>query len=118
MWDVVNEAIGDGGEGLQRDSVYSRTTGIEFMVTAFEAARAKDPKVVLKDLEGERNEQVEKEIPHGEMFTIKRIDVNNVEIEMKLLPTTVDKKYNSSCAKQAEQSIGSLVLGRASLDIC
>jgi len=51
-------------------------------------------KVVLKELEGERNEQVEKEIPHGEMFDIKRIDVNNVEFEMKLPPTTVDKKYD------------------------
>ena len=43
MWDVVNEAIGDGEEGLLRDSVYSRTTGIDFIVTAFKAARAKDP---------------------------------------------------------------------------
>ncbi|MBC8876066.1 MAG: hypothetical protein H8E44_42110, partial [Planctomycetes bacterium] len=51
-------------------------------------------KVVLKELEGERNEQVEKEIPHGEMFDIKRIDVGNVEFEMKLPPTTVDKKYD------------------------
>jgi hypothetical protein len=51
-------------------------------------------KVVLKELEGERNAQVEKEIPHGEMFTVKRIDVNNVEFEMTLPPTTVDKKYD------------------------
>ena len=43
-WDVVNEAIGDDDEGLLRDSVYSRTTGIDFIVTAFKAARAKDPK--------------------------------------------------------------------------
>ena len=47
MWDVVNEAIGDGNEGLLRDSVYSRTTGIDFIVTAFKAARAKDPDAVL-----------------------------------------------------------------------
>ena len=47
MWDVVNEAIGDGDEGLLRDSVYSRTTGIDFIVTAFKAARAKDPDAVL-----------------------------------------------------------------------
>lgn len=47
MWDVVNEAIADGGDGLLRDSVYSRTTGIEFIVTAFKAARAKDPDALL-----------------------------------------------------------------------
>jgi endo-1,4-beta-xylanase len=47
MWDVVNEAIGDGGEGLLRDSVYSRTTGIDFIVAAFKAARAKDPDALL-----------------------------------------------------------------------
>lgn len=47
MWDVVNEAIGDGNEDLLRDSVYSRTTGIDFIVTAFKAARAKDPDALL-----------------------------------------------------------------------
>lgn len=47
MWDVVNEAVGDGDEGLLRDSVYSRTTGIDFIVTAFKAARAKDPDALL-----------------------------------------------------------------------
>jgi len=51
-------------------------------------------KVVLKELEGERNELVEKEIPHGELFTQKRIDVNNVEFEMQLPPTTIEKKYD------------------------
>ena len=40
MWDVVNEAISDGDDGLLRDSVYSRATGIDFIVTAFKAARA------------------------------------------------------------------------------
>lgn len=47
MWDVVNEALADGDEGLLRDSVYSRTTGIDFIVTAFKAARAKDPDALL-----------------------------------------------------------------------
>ncbi len=46
-WDVVNEAIGDSGEGLLRDSVYSRTTDIDFLVTAFQAAKAKDPDALL-----------------------------------------------------------------------
>jgi hypothetical protein len=51
-------------------------------------------KVVLKEILGERNEQKEKEIPHADMFTVKRIDVNNVEYEVKLPPTTIDKKYD------------------------
>ncbi len=47
MWDVVNEAIGDSNEGLLRDSVYSRSTGMDFIVTAFKAARAADPDALL-----------------------------------------------------------------------
>jgi GH35 family endo-1,4-beta-xylanase/lysophospholipase L1-like esterase len=47
MWDVVNEAIGDGDEGFLRDSVYSRTTGLDFIVAAFKAARAADPDALL-----------------------------------------------------------------------
>jgi len=51
-------------------------------------------KVVLKELEGERNELVEKEIPHAEMFDAKRIDTANVEFAMQLPPTTIEKKYD------------------------
>lgn len=51
-------------------------------------------KVVLKELDGERNEQTEETIPYEEFFTEKRIDVNNVEFEIALPPTTVDKKYD------------------------
>ena len=47
MWDVVNEAVADSGDTLLRDSVYSRATGIDFIVTAFKAARAKDPDALL-----------------------------------------------------------------------
>jgi GH35 family endo-1,4-beta-xylanase len=47
MWDVVNEAVADSGDSLLRDSVYSRTIGIDFVVTAFKAARAKDPDALL-----------------------------------------------------------------------
>ncbi|MEE8451393.1 MAG: hypothetical protein V3R99_05735 [Thermoguttaceae bacterium] len=51
-------------------------------------------KVVLKELEGERNDLVEKEIPHADLFEIKRIDTANVEFEMQLPPTTIEKKYD------------------------
>src|SRR5690606_25659564 len=46
-WDVVNEALADDGEALLRDSVFSRACGIDFIVTAFKAARAKDPDALL-----------------------------------------------------------------------
>lgn len=47
MWDVVNEAVADSGDSLLRDSVYSRATGIDFIVAAFQAARARDPDALL-----------------------------------------------------------------------
>jgi len=47
MWDVANEALADGGETLLRDSIYSRNTGIDFLVTAFQAARESDPNALL-----------------------------------------------------------------------
>jgi hypothetical protein len=51
-------------------------------------------KMQLMEITGERNEMKEKEIPHGDKVTTKRIDVNNVEFEVQLAPTTVDKKYD------------------------
>ena len=51
-------------------------------------------KVVLKQLDGERNELVEKEIPHEEIFTPKRIDTGNVEFDVKLPPTSIERKYD------------------------
>ena len=51
-------------------------------------------KVVMKEVLGERNEAKEKEIPHAEMFTEKRIDTGNVEFEVKLPPTSIEKKYD------------------------
>jgi GH35 family endo-1,4-beta-xylanase len=47
MWDVVNEAVGDSDEGMLRDSIYSRATGMDFIGTAFKTARAKDPDALL-----------------------------------------------------------------------
>lgn len=47
MWDVVNEALADGDDGYLRDSIYTKTTGIDFIETAFRAAHAKDPDALL-----------------------------------------------------------------------
>jgi hypothetical protein len=51
-------------------------------------------RVVLKEILGERQDQQEREIPHATMFTERRIDVNNVEFDIRLPPTTIDKKYD------------------------
>jgi GH35 family endo-1,4-beta-xylanase len=65
MWDVVNEAVADGGDEILRDSVYSRTTGIDFVVAAFKAAREHDPDALLiyndynDNLPGKREKVIE-----------------------------------------------------------
>ena len=51
-------------------------------------------KVVLKEILGERNQAKENEIPYAGLFAEKRIDVHNVEFEVKLPPTSIDKKYD------------------------
>jgi hypothetical protein len=51
-------------------------------------------KVVLKKLTGERNEQKEEDLPYQDFFQEKRIDVDNVEFEVTLPPTSVDTKYD------------------------
>jgi hypothetical protein len=51
-------------------------------------------KVVLKEVLGERNDVTEETIPHDEFFKPKRVDVNNVEFEVSLPPTKIDKKYD------------------------
>ena len=48
----------------------------------------------MKEILGERNDVTEETIPYDEMFKEKRIDVNNVEFEMQLPPTKIDKKYD------------------------
>ena len=62
MWDVVNEALSDGDEGLLRDSVYSRTSDIEFVVKAFETARkhAPDALLIYNDYNGHKPGKREK----------------------------------------------------------
>lgn len=51
-------------------------------------------KVVMKEISGERNDTVEKEISSEAMFSYKRIDIGHVEFEVDLPPTRVDLKYD------------------------
>ena len=50
--------------------------------------------VEMHEILGERNDVEEKVIPHEKMFSADRIDVNNVEFEVDLPPTTIKKKYD------------------------
>ncbi len=58
-WDVVNEPVAEDGNGL-RDSLWSRNLGLEdYMMLAFQFARAADPNAVLlvNEYNLERNPQ-------------------------------------------------------------
>ncbi len=46
-WDVVNEALADGGPGILRDSPWRRIIGDDFIDQAFRFAREADPKAEL-----------------------------------------------------------------------
>lgn len=60
-WDVVNEAIADGGPGPLRDSPWRRIIGEDFIDHAFRAAREADPDAELYyndyGIENERKRQ-------------------------------------------------------------
>lgn len=47
MWDVVNEVLADSEGEYLRDSGWTRATGEEFVVKAFQYARAADPDAML-----------------------------------------------------------------------
>lgn len=51
-------------------------------------------KVELKELTGERDQQKEKVVPHEKIFKTERIDVNRVEFEIQVPPTTVEDKFD------------------------
>ena len=46
-WDVVNEAVADGGNGLLRDSPWKRIIGEDFVLKAYEFAHDADPQMEL-----------------------------------------------------------------------
>ena len=48
VWDVVNEAIADGGTNILRDSPWSRIIGPDFIAKAFEYAHEADPNAILR----------------------------------------------------------------------
>jgi endo-1,4-beta-xylanase len=48
VWDVVNEAIDDGGTNILRSSPWSRIIGPDFIAKAFEYAHEADPDAILR----------------------------------------------------------------------
>jgi endo-1,4-beta-xylanase len=47
-WDVVNEAIADGGTNILRNSLWSEIIGPDFIAKAFEYAHEADPDAILR----------------------------------------------------------------------
>jgi endo-1,4-beta-xylanase len=47
-WDVVNEAIADGGTNVLRNSLWLEIIGPDFIAKAFEYAHEADPEVILR----------------------------------------------------------------------
>ncbi|HEX8465740.1 MAG TPA: endo-1,4-beta-xylanase, partial [Abditibacterium sp.] len=47
QWDVVNEAISDGGDAILRDSPWRRAIGDDYIAEAFRAAHRADPDALL-----------------------------------------------------------------------
>ena len=48
VWDVVNEAIADGGTNLLRNSLWEQIIGPDFIAKAFEYAHEADPDAILR----------------------------------------------------------------------
>ena len=48
VWDVVNEAIADGGTNILRTSPWEQIIGPDFIAKAFEYAHEADPKAILR----------------------------------------------------------------------
>jgi endo-1,4-beta-xylanase len=48
VWDVVNEAIADGGTNILRDSPWSQIIGPDFIAKAFQYAHEADPDAILR----------------------------------------------------------------------
>ena len=48
VWDVVNEAVADGGPDTLRNSLWRQIIGPDFIAKAFEYAHEADPKAILR----------------------------------------------------------------------
>jgi endo-1,4-beta-xylanase len=48
VWDVVNEALADGGTNILRNSLWTQIVGDDFIAKAFEYAHEADPDAILR----------------------------------------------------------------------
>jgi endo-1,4-beta-xylanase len=79
-WDVVNEALADGTDGYLRDSGWTRATGEEFLVKAFEAARAADSGAMLiyNDYRCDTEDKRKKLLRLAKMFKSRSVPVDAI----------------------------------------
>ena len=48
VWDVVNEALADGGTNILRNSLWTEIIGPDFIAKAFQYAHEADPDAILR----------------------------------------------------------------------
>jgi endo-1,4-beta-xylanase len=82
-WDVVNEALADGDAEYLRDSGWTRLTGEEFLVKAFEYAHAADPDALLiyNDYRCDTPGKREKLLRLARMFRERRVPVHAIGLQ-------------------------------------
>jgi endo-1,4-beta-xylanase len=85
-WDVVNEAISDAKDGYLRDTPARRAIGDDYIVKAFEFARAADPDAELyyNDYGNERPEKLEKTIRLIRELKAARVRIDGVGLQCHL----------------------------------
>lgn len=77
VWDVVNEAIADGGTNLLRNSLWLQIIGPDFIAKAFEYAHEADPDAILRY----NDYSLENPVKRGKLITlIKSLQEQHVPV--------------------------------------
>jgi endo-1,4-beta-xylanase len=82
-WDVVNEAIDDNPDNFLRNSLFYQICGEDYIIKAFEYARAADPKAVLfyNDYNLDHTEKVDRVYRLLKQLKDKRVPVDAVGMQ-------------------------------------